>query len=55
MHDVAYLGLRDGKAFIRIRSMSPVNQKWSDRLIYVELNEVDAAFRDLLPKIEFEK
>ncbi len=55
MHDVAYLGQRDGRAFIRVSSMSTVSQKWSDHIIYIELSELDAASRDALPKTEFKK
>jgi hypothetical protein len=55
MHDVAYLGQREGRAFIRVSSMSTVSQKWSDRIIYAELRELDAALRDALPRIEFKK
>ena len=55
MHDVAYLGQRDDRAFIRVSSMSLVSQKWSDHIIYVELKELDEAFRDALPKTEFKK
>jgi len=49
MHDVVYLGQRAGRAYIRVRSMSTVNQKWSDRIIYVELSELDPTFRAALP------
>ena len=55
MREVSYLGQRDGRAFIRVREMSTVTQKWSDHLIYVEMRELDASFRDALPKIEFKK
>jgi hypothetical protein len=53
MHDIAYLGQRDGRAFIRVSSMSSVNQgKWSDHVIYVDLAELEPAFRDSLPETE---
>ncbi|NBP22968.1 MAG: hypothetical protein EBU81_00105 [Proteobacteria bacterium] len=52
MHSVTYLGCRDGRAYIQCRLMSPVSRKWSDRVIYVELIQVDATFRDSLPKTE---
>jgi hypothetical protein len=55
VRDVAFLGRRDGRAFIRVSSMSTVSQKWSDHIIYVELRELDGAFRDALPKTEFKK
>jgi hypothetical protein len=55
MHSISYLGQRDGKAFIRVSSMSTVSKKWSDHIIYVELTELDLAFRHSLPKIEFKK
>lgn len=53
MHTVTYLGQRDGRAFICRRSISAVSQnKWSDHVIYVELAELEPAFRDSLPKNE---
>ena len=52
MHSVTYLGCRDGRAYIQCSSMSTISRKWSDRVIYVELTQVDAAFRDSLPKTE---
>lgn len=55
MRDVAYLGQCDGRAFIRVSSMSTASKKWSDHIIYVELRELDTAFRDTLPKTEFKK
>jgi outer membrane biogenesis lipoprotein LolB len=50
--DVQYLGQRDGRAYIKISSMSTVSRKWSDHIIYVELAKLDSAFRDSLPKTE---
>ena len=47
-----YLGQRDGRAFIRVSSMSPLSGRWSDRVIYVKLAELEPAFRDSLPKTE---
>ena len=41
---------REGRAFIRISSMFSVNKGWSDRVIYVELDELDSIFRESLPK-----
>jgi len=53
VHTSTYLGLRDGRAFIRVSSMSTISQKkWSDRVIYVELSELDPTFRDSLPKTQ---
>jgi hypothetical protein len=52
MQTVHYLGQRDGRAFIRVRSMSVVSRKWSDHVIYVNLSELEPAFRDALPKTE---
>lgn len=40
------LGQRDGRAFIRVSSMSTVSGKWSDLIIYVELAELERTFRD---------
>ena len=55
MHEITYLGQRDGKAFIRVHSMPKFSGKWSDHIIYVELAELDATFRDALPETEFRK
>ena len=52
MHNVTYLGQRDGRAYINHSSKSAFSGKWSDRVTYVELAELDAAFRDSLPKTE---
>jgi hypothetical protein len=52
MHSVTYLGCRDGRAYIKRSSMCKVSRKWSDRVIYVELTELDSTFRDSLPKTE---
>jgi hypothetical protein len=52
MHSVTYLGQRDGRAYINRRSMNTISGKWSDHVVYVELTELDAAFRDSLPKTE---
>ena len=52
MQTAAYLGQRDGRAFIQVSSMSTVSRKWSDEVIYVELAELESAFRDSLPKTE---
>ncbi len=50
MHTITYLGQRGGRAFLRRRSMSLVNQKkWSDEVLYVEFGELDPAFRESLP------
>jgi hypothetical protein len=50
METVTYLGQENGRAFIRLRSMSTIGEKWSDRVIYVELAELDSRFRDSLPQ-----
>jgi hypothetical protein len=50
---VNYLGQRDGKAFLRVRSMSMTNQKkWKNHVIYVELSELEPALRASLPTAE---
>jgi hypothetical protein len=46
--DVQYLGQHDGRAYIKISSMSPVSRKWSDHIIYADLAELDSVFRDSL-------
>ena len=52
MHSITYLGRRDGRAYISHRSKSVLSGKWSDRVIYVDLSELDASFRDSLSKLE---
>ncbi|MBL8856097.1 MAG: formylglycine-generating enzyme family protein, partial [Planctomycetaceae bacterium] len=52
MHSSTYLGQRDGRAYLSHRSKSIVSGKWSDRVIYVDLSELDKKFRDSLPKAE---
>jgi hypothetical protein len=52
MRVVSYLGQQDGRAYIQIRSMSVVGRKWSEHVIYVELDKLDAPFRDSLPRTE---
>ena len=50
MKDVEFLGVRDGRAFLKIRSMPLVGSKWKERVTYVELKELDAALRESLEK-----
>lgn len=52
VHSVTYLGQRDGRAYINHSSKSVLSGKWSDRVIYVDLAELDGTFRDSLPKTE---
>lgn len=52
MRVVSYLGQRDGRAYIQIRSMSALNRQWSEHVIYVELAKLDEPFRDSLPRTE---
>lgn len=53
MKSVTYLGQKDGKAFIRISTMSRYDQKkWNDKIIYVALSELDADFVKALPTTE---
>jgi hypothetical protein len=42
MQTAQYLGQRNGRAFIRVSSMSTVSRKWSDHLIYVEVAELES-------------
>lgn len=51
MKSAEYLGQKDGKAFIRISTMSMYDsKKWSDKIIYVELSELDTEFIAVLPE-----
>ncbi len=55
MQTTDYLGQQGERAFIRVSSMSTVSRKWSDHVIYVELAELEPAFRDSLPKTEMKE
>ena len=56
MKDTEYLGELDGRAYIRIRSMSLTDSKqWSEQIAYVKLSELDKQFRDALPPKEYKK
>lgn len=54
MKCASYLGQGDGRAYLTISEMSSYNQrKWTTRTVYVRLDELDAAFRDSLPKTTY--
>ena len=54
MKDAEYLGQKDGRAYLCIRSMSLTDPKqWSEKNVYVELIELDDAFRRTLPAKEY--
>jgi hypothetical protein len=53
MHEVTYLGQRNGRVYIKRNSMSLFRRKWTAHIIYVELSELDPSFRNSLPKTEF--
>ena len=56
MKDSEYLGQKDGRGYLRIRSMSLIDpKKWSEKIVYVELSELDKPFRDALPQKEYKK
>jgi hypothetical protein len=56
MMDSEYLGQKDGRAYLRIRSMSLSNPKqWSEQIAYVELSDLDKQFLDALPPKEYEQ
>lgn len=50
VREVSYLGQRQGRAYLKVSSMATLSRKWSEHIIYVELAELDAAFRESLPK-----
>ncbi len=53
MEDVTYLGQGEGRAYLRIQTMSTINsKKWDERIVCVELAELDEEFRNSLPKME---
>jgi hypothetical protein len=49
MHNVEYLGQREGAAYINHQSMSLFTGKFKDRVIYTPLEDFDPAFRASLP------
>ena len=51
MKSAEYLGQKDGKAFMKIKTMSSLDsKKWSEEIVYAELNELDDKFKESLPK-----
>lgn len=48
----AYLGQLDGKAYMSIKSMSSMQKAWTERIVYVNLSELDPAFAASLPEKE---
>ena len=52
MYAHTYLGERDGRAYIQVDSMSTLTGKWSKRVIYTDLSQLDPEFRNALPKTE---
>jgi len=50
MRHVEYLGVRDGRAYIKVSSMRLNGSKWKERVIFVELEELDEALRNSLPQ-----
>jgi len=56
MKDAEYLGQLDGRAYLRIRSMSLTDSKqWSEQIVFVKLSDLDKQFRDALPPKEYRK
>ena len=51
MKNTEYLGLRDGRAFLRIGVMS-LFEKWSERIVYTKTSDFDGAFLAALPRKE---
>jgi len=47
-----YLGKKDGKAFMRIRSLSSITSETKETIVYSYVNELEAVFRDELLKDE---
>jgi hypothetical protein len=45
-----YLGQKDGRAYVRVSRLSSMGHSSTDEVVYVELSELDPAFRDSLPK-----
>lgn len=50
MMATSYAGESDGRAFLRVGSMSTLSRKWNDQWYYVQLTELEPAFRSSLPK-----
>ena len=49
MRQISFLGVRDGKAFLKVSTMGLIGSEWKNRVIYVEVGELDDAFRRALP------
>ncbi len=50
MKTAEYLGQKEGRAFIRLRTMSPVTKEWTEEIVYSELTDLDKEFRSKLPE-----
>ena len=45
MHIYEYIGEKDGKFYLRYKSMSLISKrKWNEKILYVEGSELDATF-----------
>jgi len=49
MREVTYLGRKDGKVWLRERSMSFTGGKWQERIIHTDEADLDPVFRASLP------
>ena len=49
MRSVTYLGVREGRALLKIGSLPVLGGKWKERIVYVPVEELDPAFRRTLP------
>lgn len=47
--ETAYLGQREGKAFLRVSRMNLLSQRWTTQDYYVDLDALDPEFRKTLP------
>jgi hypothetical protein len=56
MMNSEYLGQKDGRAYLRVKTMSLLDpKKWSERIAYVDMAELDPPLRAALPPKKYEK
>ena len=51
MHIYVYIGEKDGKFYLRYKSMSLINKrKWNEKILYIEDSELNPTFLEQLRK-----
>ena len=48
MKSVSYIGIKNNKAYLKVSTMSMINRRWSDEIIYINLSELNS---DMIKKL----